>query len=152
MNEVKRPRPNGSQTEKLVYFPRADGSRIPYRGYSSRRRCCARGSAARGRRQRRWLARLVNDFPYVGRKQWRRLQRQNSLAVRQILPNGPTNFELIFYFFGYTDDTPGEMLRGVGMRLHDIGVRLGQPDRRPGSPLLRPLRHQDYARVYDGSG
>jgi anthranilate 1,2-dioxygenase large subunit len=31
---------------------------------------------------------------------------QNSLAVRQILPKGPNNFELIFYFFGYTDDTP----------------------------------------------
>jgi anthranilate 1,2-dioxygenase large subunit len=26
--------------------------------------------------------------------------------VRQLLPKGPTNFELIFYFFGYTDDTP----------------------------------------------
>jgi anthranilate 1,2-dioxygenase large subunit len=33
-------------------------------------------------------------------------QIQNSLAVRQLLPKGPTNFELIFYFFGYTDDTP----------------------------------------------
>jgi len=32
-------------------------------------------------------------------------QIQNSLAVRQILPKGPDNFELIFYFFGYTDDT-----------------------------------------------
>ena len=32
-------------------------------------------------------------------------QIQNSLAVRQLLPKGPTNFELIFYFFGYTDDT-----------------------------------------------
>ena len=30
----------------------------------------------------------------------------NSLAVRQILPKGPNNFELIFYFFGYADDTP----------------------------------------------
>ena len=37
----------------------------------------------------------------------------NSLAVRQILPKGPTNFELIFYFFGYTDDTPE-------MRMHRI--------------------------------
>jgi anthranilate 1,2-dioxygenase large subunit len=33
-------------------------------------------------------------------------QIQNSLAVRQILPKGPANFELIFYFFGYVDDTP----------------------------------------------
>ena len=33
-------------------------------------------------------------------------QIQNSLAVRQILPKGPTNYELIFHFFGYTDDTP----------------------------------------------
>jgi anthranilate 1,2-dioxygenase large subunit len=32
-------------------------------------------------------------------------QIQNSLAVRQILPKGPDNFELIFYFFGYADDT-----------------------------------------------
>ena len=35
MNQVQRPRPNGSQTEKLVYFPRSDGSRIPYKVYSS---------------------------------------------------------------------------------------------------------------------
>jgi anthranilate 1,2-dioxygenase large subunit len=33
-------------------------------------------------------------------------QIQNSLAVRQLLPKGPANFELIFYFFGYADDTP----------------------------------------------
>ncbi|HTY54212.1 MAG TPA: Rieske 2Fe-2S domain-containing protein [Candidatus Binataceae bacterium] len=33
-------------------------------------------------------------------------QIQNTLAVRQILPKGPGNFELIFYFFGYADDTP----------------------------------------------
>lgn len=32
-------------------------------------------------------------------------QVQNSLAVRQILPKGPTNYELIFHFFGYADDT-----------------------------------------------
>jgi anthranilate 1,2-dioxygenase large subunit len=37
----------------------------------------------------------------------------NSLAVRQILPKGPNNFELIFYFFGYADDTPE-------MRMHRI--------------------------------
>ena len=40
-------------------------------------------------------------------------QVQNSLAVRQILPKGPANFELIFYFFGYADDTPE-------MRVHRI--------------------------------
>jgi anthranilate 1,2-dioxygenase large subunit len=33
-------------------------------------------------------------------------QIQNSLAVRQLLPKGPENFELIFHFFGYNDDTP----------------------------------------------
>jgi anthranilate 1,2-dioxygenase large subunit len=33
-------------------------------------------------------------------------QIQNSLAVRQLLPKGPANFELIFHFFGYADDTP----------------------------------------------
>lgn len=40
-------------------------------------------------------------------------QIQNSLVARQILPKGPTNFELIFHFFGYADDTPE-------MRLHRI--------------------------------
>src|SRR5260370_14609482 len=40
-------------------------------------------------------------------------QIQNSLAVRQLLPKGPANFELIFYFFGYADDTPE-------MRMHRI--------------------------------
>ena len=35
MNEVQQPQPNGSQANKLVYFPRADGSRIPYKVYSS---------------------------------------------------------------------------------------------------------------------
>jgi anthranilate 1,2-dioxygenase large subunit len=38
------------------------------------------------------------------------MQIQNSLAVRQLLPKGPSNFELIFSFFGYADDTP-EMRR-----------------------------------------
>ena len=33
-------------------------------------------------------------------------QIENSMVVRQILPKGPANFELIFYFFGYADDTP----------------------------------------------
>jgi anthranilate 1,2-dioxygenase large subunit len=32
-------------------------------------------------------------------------QIQNSLVVRQLLPKGPSNFELIFNFFGYADDT-----------------------------------------------
>jgi len=40
-------------------------------------------------------------------------QIQNSLAVRQLLPKGPANYELIFYFFGYADDTPE-------MRMHRI--------------------------------
>jgi anthranilate 1,2-dioxygenase large subunit len=33
-------------------------------------------------------------------------QIQNTLAVRQLLPKGPSNFELIFSFFGHADDTP----------------------------------------------
>jgi anthranilate 1,2-dioxygenase large subunit len=28
------------------------------------------------------------------------------LVARQLLPKGPSNFELIFHFFGYADDTP----------------------------------------------
>ena len=36
-------------------------------------------------------------------------QVQNSLVVRQLLPKGPRSFELIFNYFGYSDDTP-EML------------------------------------------
>jgi anthranilate 1,2-dioxygenase large subunit len=34
------------------------------------------------------------------------MQIQNVLAVRQILPKQPGEFELIFNFFGYADDTP----------------------------------------------
>jgi anthranilate 1,2-dioxygenase large subunit len=30
----------------------------------------------------------------------------NSLVTRQVLPKGPDNFELIFNFLGYADDTP----------------------------------------------
>jgi anthranilate 1,2-dioxygenase large subunit len=37
----------------------------------------------------------------------------NSLVMRQILPKGPNNFELIFHFFGYSDDT-------AEMRAHRI--------------------------------
>ncbi len=33
-------------------------------------------------------------------------QIHNSLVARQILPKGPDEFELVFHFFGYTDDTP----------------------------------------------
>ncbi|CAN5163016.1 Rieske 2Fe-2S domain-containing protein [soil metagenome] len=33
-------------------------------------------------------------------------QIHNTLVARQLLPKGPGNFELIFHFFGYTDDTP----------------------------------------------
>lgn len=40
-------------------------------------------------------------------------QIENSLAVRQLLPKGPNNFELIFHFFSYADDT-------AEMRLHRI--------------------------------
>jgi anthranilate 1,2-dioxygenase large subunit len=32
-------------------------------------------------------------------------QIHNTLVCRQLLPKGPGNFELIFHFFGYTDDT-----------------------------------------------
>jgi anthranilate 1,2-dioxygenase large subunit len=32
-------------------------------------------------------------------------QVQNSLVARQLLPKGPGNFELIFNFFGYADDS-----------------------------------------------
>ena len=33
-------------------------------------------------------------------------QIHNTLVARQLLPKGPDHFELIFHFFGYTDDTP----------------------------------------------
>lgn len=33
-------------------------------------------------------------------------QIHNTLVCRQVLPKGPGEFELIFHFFGYTDDTP----------------------------------------------
>lgn len=33
-------------------------------------------------------------------------QIHNTLVCRQLLPKGPRNYELIFHFFGYTDDTP----------------------------------------------
>ena len=33
-------------------------------------------------------------------------QIHNTLVARQVLPKGPDNFELIFHFFGYDDDTP----------------------------------------------
>jgi anthranilate 1,2-dioxygenase large subunit len=33
-------------------------------------------------------------------------QIHNSLVARQILPKGPNQFELVFHFFGYEDDTP----------------------------------------------
>lgn len=32
-------------------------------------------------------------------------QIHNTLVCRQLLPKGPSNFELIFHFFGYADDT-----------------------------------------------
>ncbi|WP_299541096.1 anthranilate 1,2-dioxygenase large subunit AndAc [uncultured Herbaspirillum sp.] len=33
-------------------------------------------------------------------------QIHNTLVARQLLPKGPSNFELVFHFFGYEDDTP----------------------------------------------
>jgi anthranilate 1,2-dioxygenase large subunit len=33
-------------------------------------------------------------------------QIHNSLVARQILPKGPNQFELVFHFFGYEDDSP----------------------------------------------
>lgn len=33
-------------------------------------------------------------------------QIHNTLVARQLLPKGPENFELVFHFFGYADDTP----------------------------------------------
>ncbi len=33
-------------------------------------------------------------------------QIHNTLVARQILPKGPDQFELVFHFFGYEDDTP----------------------------------------------
>ncbi|TDE37855.1 anthranilate 1,2-dioxygenase large subunit AndAc [Antarcticimicrobium sediminis] len=33
-------------------------------------------------------------------------QIHNTLVARQVLPKGPGKFELVFHFFGYTDDTP----------------------------------------------
>ncbi|MCZ2496076.1 Rieske 2Fe-2S domain-containing protein [Xylophilus sp. Kf1] len=33
-------------------------------------------------------------------------QIHNTLVCRQLLPKGPSNFELVFHFFGYADDTP----------------------------------------------
>ena len=33
-------------------------------------------------------------------------QIHNTLVARQVLPKGPDEFELVFHFFGYEDDTP----------------------------------------------
>lgn len=33
-------------------------------------------------------------------------QIHNSLVARQLLPKAPDQFELVFHFFGYADDTP----------------------------------------------
>jgi anthranilate 1,2-dioxygenase large subunit len=40
-------------------------------------------------------------------------QIQNCLAVRQLLPKGPQSFELIFNFFGYSDDTPEMVMHRI---------------------------------------
>ena len=34
-------------------------------------------------------------------------QIHNTLVARQVLPKGPGHFEIVFHFFGYQDDTPG---------------------------------------------
>ncbi len=37
-------------------------------------------------------------------------QIHNTLVARQVLPKGPPGeFELVFHFFGYADDTPPEL-------------------------------------------
>ncbi len=41
-------------------------------------------------------------------------QIHNTLVARQLLPKGPNNFELIFHFFGYDDDT--EELRALRIK------------------------------------
>jgi anthranilate 1,2-dioxygenase large subunit len=56
---------------------------------------------------------VVNNHIQIIFPQLVATQILNSLVMRQILPKGPDHFELIFYFFGYTDDTPE-------MRMHRI--------------------------------
>jgi anthranilate 1,2-dioxygenase large subunit len=56
---------------------------------------------------------VVNNHIQVIFPQLVATQILNSLVVRQLLPKGPKNFELIFYFFGYSDDT-------TEMRMHRI--------------------------------
>ena len=56
---------------------------------------------------------VVNNHIQIIFPQLVATQILNSLVMRQILPKGPDHFELIFYFFGYADDTPE-------MRLHRI--------------------------------
>lgn len=41
-------------------------------------------------------------------------QIHNTLVARQLLPKGPGNFELVFHFFGYADDT--EELRALRIK------------------------------------
>lgn len=41
-------------------------------------------------------------------------QIHNTLVARQLLPKGPDNFELIFHYFGYADDSPA--LRALRIR------------------------------------
>jgi anthranilate 1,2-dioxygenase large subunit len=40
-------------------------------------------------------------------------QVQNSLVVRQLLPKSPQSFELIFNFFGYSDDNPEMVMHRI---------------------------------------
>src|SRR3546814_16220727 len=49
------------------------------------------------------------------------MQIQNVLAVRHILPKAPDEFELIFNFFGYADDTP-EMRQHRLPQMNHVGT------------------------------
>lgn len=49
------------------------------------------------------------------------MQIQNVLAVRQVLPKAPDEFELIFHFFGYADDSP-EMRRHRVTQMNLVGA------------------------------
>jgi anthranilate 1,2-dioxygenase large subunit len=45
-------------------------------------------------------------------------QIQNTLAVRQILPKGKDEFELVWTYFGYSDDS--EELRNIRLKQHNL--------------------------------
>ena len=56
---------------------------------------------------------VVNNHIQIIFPQLVATQILNSLVMRQYCPRGQIHFELIFHFFGYTDDTPE-------MRMHRI--------------------------------